>query len=74
MLLALMDAKIQICGMRGGINLCRCVAGEKVLAEMAQTTPKLDFVQPRHRRDSILAAPACAHACVRWRCPPPNHP
>ena len=48
---ALVDAKIQDTA---------CVAVEEVLAEMAQTTHKLNFVQPRHRRDSLLTAPACA--------------
>lgn len=42
---ALVDAKIQEYGLRGGIDLCCRVAAEEVLAEMAQTTPKLHFVQ-----------------------------
>lgn len=74
MLRALVDTKIQEYGLRGGIDLCRRVAAEEVLAEMAQTTPKLNFVQPSHRRDSLLAAPACARlpfaGAVRRR----NHP
>lgn len=42
---AQVDAKIQEYGLRGGIDLDRRVAAEEVLAEMAQTTPKLNFVQ-----------------------------
>ena len=74
MLRALVDTKIQGYGLRGGIELDRRMAAEEVLAEIAQTMPKLNFVQLRHRRDSLLAAPACARlpfaGAVRRR----NHP
>ncbi|CAB5667314.1 Uncharacterised protein [Comamonas aquatica] len=42
---ALVDAKIQEYCLRGGIDLCCRVAVEEVLAEMAQATHKLNFVQ-----------------------------
>ena len=45
MLRALVDTKIQGYGLRGGIELDRRMAAEEVLAEMAQTRPKLHFEQ-----------------------------